>query len=135
VGFFALAAAIASSQRRFDSTAQRAPGSVVSIARHAPRTVAEGTGTYCAVVGFTPQGGAARSFESRFCGNSSSYRVGDRVVVLYDPAHPEDARIDDFKQKWGTALVTAGFGALALLFGLAGLLRSRRQPVLNPKPS
>lgn len=118
LGFLALAVWLAHGQRRLESAGQRAPGSVVDIARHAPRTVREGTGIYCAVVGFTPSGGAPMTFESKFCGNSSRHHRGESVTVLYDPAQPANARIDDFASDWGISLLTAGFGFLALFSGL-----------------
>jgi hypothetical protein len=46
----------------------------------------------------------------------SAHRVGDSVRILYDPANPQDARLDTWFSRWGEAVVLSsiGFGLVLL---------------------
>ncbi len=52
----------------------------------------------------------------------SGYKLGDAVRVLYDPAEPEDARLDLFLELWLGPIV---LGVLALIVGLIMALIAR----------
>ncbi len=52
----------------------------------------------------------------------SGYKVGDKVRVFYDPAQPEDARLDFFLELWLGPMV---LGGLALIVGLVTALIAR----------
>ena len=102
----------------FLESAIHAPGTVV---RMETNRSSDGN-TYAPVVQFEHEGRTYK-FKDSISSNPPSYRTGDSVVVLCDPNHPSDARID--RGRWNTAipmLVAAG-GALFLCAGLWVLKR------------
>jgi len=138
--------------------------SVVIDRRHEIATAARGDGvvidliasrdseseTYHPRVRFTTANGEAVEFTGSMGSDPPGFDIGEQVSVLYDPANPNDARIDAFFQLWfaplmlgilGTFFITAG-GGLTI-----GLLRSGNkaprpvpaslpaQPVPPPRPA
>lgn len=63
--------------------------------------------------------------EIRFRGPSKDGLVklhkGDKVTVLYDPADPTIAKVDNFMGLWFGATMLSGFGAAAILIPLLTL--------------
>ncbi len=65
-------------------------------------------------VQFVAQDRAAYSFVSDMGSGSPGYRIGQRVPVVYDSAHPAAAHIDDFMNTWFAPLVLIGLSLLPL---------------------
>jgi len=57
----------------------------------------------------------------------SAYGVGDSIRVLYDPANPQDARLDTWTSRWGYSiyLVMIGLVLIGIGTGIYWMLRSR----------
>lgn len=77
------------------------------------------------VVGFRSADGEARTFRDSTGSNPPSYRVGERVEVLYHADSPEDARINGFASLWLLPLVFGGIGLVAAGIGTAVALAAR----------
>lgn len=58
---------------------------------------------------------------------SSFIRVGDRLAVAYDPARPQDARLDGIVGRWFAAALAGMMGGVFLLVGLGLMLAGRRR--------
>ena len=105
--------------RRFLTTGCRADGVVTALV---PRTNMEGPDlartTYAPSVEFTAQTGALRSFTSATAASRPAYRVGQHVVVVYDPRNPRKAIILSFGEVWLVPLILWGLGALFMLIGM-----------------
>jgi hypothetical protein len=100
---------------RFVHRSARATGNVVGMEESD-----SGDGrTFHPVVRFAPASGFPREFRSSFGANPPSYRVGDEVRVLYDPADPGRASIDSFLSLWFVPLLTGIMGPIALALGLS----------------
>ncbi len=71
-------------------------------------------------------GGQAQRFKDSISSDPPSYRMGDVVQVLYDPANPREARID--RGIWNRAIpfLVGGLGGLLLVWGLWIPLRTQR---------
>jgi Protein of unknown function (DUF3592) len=111
-GLFLLGAHLHKKTVLFLDTADRAQGVVVEmVSNHSSDSI-----TWSPVVEFEA-GGRKQRFKDSMGSNPPSYRTGERVGVLYDPANPRDARID--RGRWNTAipLLVGGFGALLLVLG------------------
>jgi Protein of unknown function (DUF3592) len=115
--FLAVAAYVASSTRAFVSAAAKADGTVVSLARVDPPGGGGGF-SYAAVVRFRLADGEERTFQDSTLSTPPSYEVGQRVAVLYDPAHAERAQIRGFFSLWAMPLVFAGIGVLLTAIGI-----------------
>jgi hypothetical protein len=85
---------------------QRADGTVV-----AKRSTGSSRVTYAPVFQFTASDGRAYVVSSDVYGRESAFRYGERVRVIYQPRHPEGARIDAFAQLWTLPLVVGVVGA------------------------
>jgi Protein of unknown function (DUF3592) len=48
-----------------------------------------------------------------------SYKIGDKISVLYQPNNPEKAMIDNFSEKWFLSAMFAGGGLMDLIFASA----------------
>jgi hypothetical protein len=77
----------------------------------------------------------AREQEVRFQASEGSddpfaYGVGDSIRVLYDPANPQDARLDTWASRWGESIGLVIVGLVLVVIGAVGLwllrLRTRR---------
>ena len=85
---------------------QRADGTVI-----AWRSTGSSRVTYAPVFQFTASDGRAYVVNSDVYGRESAFRYGERVRVIYQPRHPEGARIDAFAQLWTLPLVAGVVGA------------------------
>ena len=59
----------------------------------------------------------AREQVVEFEGNDGSLRAGDSVRVLYDPANPQDARLDSWSSRWGAGTVPLAIGLVLIAVG------------------
>lgn len=99
---------------RFVQRAETATGTVIDVSQ---KTDSEGAVAFYPVVRFTTAEGRTVEFVSS-SGSSSSGSVGDRVEVLYDPDHPQDAQLSGFFDLWLWPLV---LGPLGIMFGIFAL--------------
>jgi Protein of unknown function (DUF3592) len=85
---------------------QRAEATIVAM-----RTSPSFRGSVAPVVRFTADDGRSYVISSDVFEAESAIRFGQRVRVLYRPAHPEGARVDDIAALWTLPLVTGLTGA------------------------
>jgi hypothetical protein len=85
----------------------RVDGEVVQL-----ETTAEGESR--PVVGFKTNSGDLIRFRPTGRDNTASYKVGDRVPLLYPAADPGAARIDSPARRWARS-VYAGVGSVILM--------------------
>jgi hypothetical protein len=72
----------------------------------------------------------------------SAYRVGASIQVLYDPANPQDARLDTWASRWGFGILGVSLGLIFVVVVAViywRMLRSsgraaRRMAPQNPQP-
>ena len=96
-----------------------------TVVENEPFDGAEGR-TYSPIVEFEADGRAVR-FEGQNSSDPPVYRVGQRVEVLYDPARPEAARINNFYELWlAPLLLTAVAGGGFVVSNLWVLWRALR---------
>jgi hypothetical protein len=120
VGLLFLGAHLYRTTSAFLERAIHVPGVVAQmVTNHS----SDGDNTYAPVVEFEHEGRKYK-FKDSVSSNPPSYRTGQSVVVLCDPARPTDARID--RGRWNKAipLFVAAGGAL---FFAAGLWVLKRQ--------
>ena len=60
---------------------------------------------YSPVVEFTTDFSEKIVFESSVSTSFTSYKIGDKVNICYNPADPKNAYIDSFIYKWGTPII------------------------------
>ena len=58
---------------------------------------------------------------------TANFKPLDKVPLLYQPDHPEDAQRDNFWYLWGHAVRLAALGAVDLLAGLGVLFVAKSQ--------
>lgn len=93
-------------------------GSVIGNDRHID---SERNITYYPTVQFRTNSGRLIEFASN-SGSSKYSAIGSKVPVLYDPTHPQEARINSFFSLWGATLVLSILGGtfstvtIAILF-------------------
>jgi len=127
-GLFAAAAGAARKTLRLRRTGARSRAVVAELRardlriRAANEPVVDDT-VLAPVFEFTAADGVARRVE----GNATSpprYAVGDEVVVLYDPADPDGARVETFAGLWLGPLLAAAGGSVACAVALVLLALS-----------
>jgi hypothetical protein len=62
-----------------------------------------------------------------FEGDDGTVGIGDPVKVLYNPANPQDARLDNWSSRWGTATVVGSGGLVLRVVGTTWLALHRRR--------
>jgi hypothetical protein len=120
-GLMGLGGLLLVDNQRFVAKAASARGVVISV-REEVRYERVGSGDnerYENVSYFYPvvQFLTAREQLVKFEGNDGSLRVGRSVRVLYDPANPQDARLDSWPSRWGAGTVPLAIGLALLAIG------------------
>jgi hypothetical protein len=105
--------------RSFTRSAARTQGTVIRLEK---RESSDSGTVYHPVVTFRDAHGAGQELFSSVGSFPPSHKVGDTVTVLYPPAQPQKAKLDEFFDVWGLAAITGGIGAFDLIVGLAMLL-------------
>lgn len=78
----------------------------------------DGLITYAPVFLFAVADGSTYTVASDVSSCPAGFKVGDRAKLQYDPANPEDARIETFFQTWGGAVISGAVGIGFLVLGL-----------------
>lgn len=106
----------------FYKTALCTQGQVVDLVQRAPAGAADPDQreSYShPVVSFAPRADCTVRFQSAVGSRPPAYRIGDIVRVVFRPANPQDARIDDFWGRWvGALLCAVGVLIIALMLGI-----------------
>ena len=63
---------------------------------------------------FTTPDGAVVDFVTRSGSSNQPFTDGQKMPVLYDPARPEDAKLDNFFELWAAPVFLAPFALLPL---------------------
>jgi hypothetical protein len=110
------------SQRRFEHTALRASGTVIDLVlkthtRSGSGSMSESSTGYSARVAFEARDGSRHEFVDRVSSSPARHRKGQSVGVLYDPAAPGDAVIDERFARFGIVIIMAPLGLLLSLLG------------------
>ncbi|NOY98920.1 MAG: DUF3592 domain-containing protein [Chloroflexi bacterium] len=92
-GFLVVAAIAYKARRRKFAGYLLAEGKIVDLDLHV-LAMGDSPGSYYPVVEFKPPSGETIRFESNFGSRLSRYKVGQAVMVLYDPDDPRQAEID-----------------------------------------
>ncbi|HMQ80083.1 MAG TPA: DUF3592 domain-containing protein [Ignavibacteria bacterium] len=75
----------------------------------------DGSGSmYSPQIRFTDRMGKEYEFTENWSSNRPDYKIGDEVIVLYDPARPQKARRGG--KKWKFFFIAWLFGGLGILF-------------------
>jgi hypothetical protein len=102
----------------FIAGASEAKGKVIALDRSRSNSGSGSSSTtYRPVVEFTSGTGKRIEFTSNVGSSPPSYRVGEPVTVLYNPADPSSARIKSFVQLWFGFLIVF---LLGLVFAVVG---------------
>ncbi len=105
--------------RAFVASAWNADGTVVAVERgEGSKRRNRSVPHYYPTVRFSTITGEEVAFVSEVGSNPAAHKVGDRVTVLYDPHHPEDARIRSFLQLWFVPSLLAVVGAISAIAAL-----------------
>ncbi len=104
--------------RRFLASAQEARAEVVGMQDRIGSN--QRNRVYYPVLRYRTQQGATKEVVSSVGSSPPRYKEGDSVVILYDPAKPEDVRIHSFVNVWIGPLVLGVLGVILTLVG-AGL--------------
>jgi Protein of unknown function (DUF3592) len=98
--------------RSFLASAREAQARVVGMKE---RIGTERQVAYYPVLRYQTHQGSVKEIVSSVGSNPPRYKEGDSVVILYDPAKPESARIHTFFNVWGVPLILGGMGFLFLI--------------------
>jgi len=112
IGLFWLNATSERLKRMLDGT-----GTVVEVTR---RRIGDDINYYPRIE-FQTQTGETFQFESNTGGSSTSYRVGDQVLILYDPQMPQDATINSWYEIWLPPIVVTILSLSGLAPGMFAL--------------
>ncbi len=86
---------------------------------------------YYPIVEYISADGKRHSLQLNEGSSTPSYEIGDEVVVLYDPAHPLDARIKSFGSSALMWILPGITGILGIAFLVAVLVVRRLMPVTD----
>jgi hypothetical protein len=87
---------------------------------------------YFPVISYTSKDGIARTYRSNYGSQSPEYTVGDTVLVYYDPAAPDTARLGNAMENWFFP-VNFGMGGIVLLIIAVLGYRNRTKWIVPPR--
>lgn len=124
LGFAALAWWAYAHQAAFAARAARAEGEVLAL----ERSRGSKSTTWRPRVRFRVDG-VSHEFVDSAGSSPPAFAVGERVTVLFEPGHPEDAMVDSWVGRYLLCTILGGFAALGCLVGSVLLWTSRpRRP-------
>jgi hypothetical protein len=109
--------------RRDIAVAEKADGTVIDLIGHRD---SDGDTMYYPRVRYVTRSGSPVEFTGSIGSSPPAFDVGEVVGVLYDPAEPEEARINSFFQLWFAALILGGIGLVFAAIGGGGALAASR---------
>lgn len=120
--------------QKFVAYAMKATGTVLSLERNVSRSSKGGTSvTYAPVVQYTAADGDVRTFTSSLSSSPPAYHEGQQVKVLYDPAPPYKAEINDFlSMHFGTLILGIMGTVFSTIGGFVAFAGSNRRVHLPP---
>lgn len=98
----------------FMARAERANGTIVRLDQEID---GDGGRSYRPIVCYTPAGRTEIEFRSTLVSSPSPFKVGDSVIVLYEPNAPERAEIKAFLPLWFPTLICVSLGIAFLTIG------------------
>jgi hypothetical protein len=123
-----------SKKKKFFDTAIRAEGKVVAlIKRESDETSTNTTADdevitdfekvtkgflYAPKIEYLSSSGEKYVIEAMTFSYPPKHKIGDQLILYYDPNHPEKGIVDTFMKKWLTVIMLAIFGTIFFLFGL-----------------
>lgn len=107
-------------QVEFLKTAERSSGTVIE---NIQKVSSKGKYTYSPLIEFYDQNGEKTTFESLNSSNPPSYSIGQKVQVLYQPTHPQSAKIDSFHDFWLGPILSGILGFLFFGIGFGTLVK------------
>ena len=102
--------------RRFLRTAVETAGTIVELRESSG---SQGGTVYSAVVEFQTTDGRSIRWEESMASNPPAGQPGEQLVMKYDPANPNKARIAKATRMWFMPML---FGGLGLLFFVIGVV-------------
>lgn len=87
--------------------------------------------TYVPEVQFTAPDGNVVRFTATTGSNPAAYDRGEHVSVMFQPNHPQGARIDSFGENWFGVLVLGSMGLFFTLFGASFIVSGVRTRAAN----
>ena len=100
--------------QRFLASAREAQAEVVALQQ---RVGSGNERSYYPVLRFRTQEGSTKEVVSNVGSNPPRYKEGDSVVVLYDPAQPDNVRIHTAFNVWVFPIILGAIGIIFLLVG------------------
>ena len=119
------------STRDFIGEAASANGVVVGLEREQD---ADGNDSYYPRVQFEANG-RSYQFRGQVGSGRGTFRVGEQVEVLYDPADPHHARINSFVQLWFFPMFLGGIGVVFTAIGAAARFGDSREKEPQGQPA
>jgi hypothetical protein len=101
--------------RRFLRTALDATGTILELRESSG---SEGGTVYSAVVAFQTTCGRSIRWEESMASNPPAGQPGEQLVMKYDPANPQKARIAKATRMWFMPMLFGGLGLLFLGLGV-----------------
>lgn len=125
------------SARDFTTHSMSTTGIVRTFNRSVSRSSKGGTSvTYAPVVEYTAADGQPYTFTSSLSSSPPAYQEGQAVPVLYDPALPTKAEINDFMSMYFVTLILGFMGTIfATIGGCVLFIGSRRSHPIPPGPT
>lgn len=118
-----------SSTRDFVAGAASARGTVIEN-RYSRSSSSNSSGTYYPLIKFKMEAGREVTFQGDVGSSPPSFSEGEEMDVYYNPANPEEAKVNTFFQLWFAAVLLGVMGSVFFLIGggilVAGPLRARK---------
>lgn len=122
-----------SSTKSFVASAASATGTVIENRYEQSSSTSSSrssSGSYYPFIKFSTEAGQEITFRGNVGSNPASFTVGEQVSIYYDPARPEEARLNTFFQLWFLTVFLGGMGSVFFLIGggilITGPLRARK---------
>ncbi|RKS87595.1 uncharacterized protein DUF3592 [Orbus hercynius] len=119
-------------QWSFVNNSQQTVASVIDYhSSFSSSTKGENKRYYYPILTFTDQTGQTVTFKSNVGTVEPSYQIGEHIEILYNPAEPDNAAVNNFMAIWGGVIALGLFGIILFGAGIIFFWLSRRKNKLK----
>jgi len=116
----------------FLANSVKTEGKVINILKiESSSSNSKGSYNYSPEVSFTDNTGQEVTFKSSLSTSMPTYKIGEKVNVIYNKDNPQEARINTFFQLWFGVLILSFMGTIFFLVGLFTLINQKRKKYLK----
>ena len=101
----------------FLHSAEQAMGTVTDIGASTSYQDQQYLTDYCPVIDFQTKAGRAVKYDSQVCSNKPEYKLGQQVMIYYDPRNPTNSQMQNWIDEYSSVVGPIIIGLISAFIG------------------